>query len=156
MKIIHDRERFPNLEAFLLRPLFAHLATASEDGPRDSPVWFLWEDGALWIIGNEKTDTFPKRIQKDPRCAVGIVDFDLETDLVEHVGMRGRATLEVCEAERARALLRRYLGDDESTWDTRFRAALIDTDSVLVKFEPQTVVVRDVSYVKGLDFLKYS
>ncbi len=64
MKIIYDRERFPNLEAFLLRPLFAHLATALEDGPRDSPVWFLWEDGALWIIGNKKTDTFPKRIQK--------------------------------------------------------------------------------------------
>lgn len=97
----------------------------------------------------------PEADSKDPRCAVGIVDFDIETGLVEHVGMRGHATLKTF-AERANTLLRHYLGHNESTWDTRFRAALIDTDSVLVKFEPQTVVVRDVSYVKGLDFLKYS
>ena len=149
MEIIHDRERAPNLGEFLLRPLFAYLATTSEDGPRDSPVWFLWEDDALWIIGNEKTDTFPKRIQKDPRCAVGIVDFDVQTGLVEHVGMRGRAVVEPFEVGRARTLLRRYLGADESAWDERFKAALTDRDSLLVRFEPQTIVVRDVSYTNS-------
>ena len=149
MKVIRDREHSPSLEEFLLRPLFAHLATASEDGPKDSPVWFLWEDSALWIIGNKKTDTFPKRIQGDPRCAVGIVDFDVQTGLVEHVGMRGFATLETFDTRRARTLLRRYLGNDESTWDERFRVALTDPDNVLIKFNPQTVVVRDVSYTKS-------
>jgi len=53
-----------DIDDFLQRPLFAHLATASEDGPRESPVWFLWEDGAIWLIGNSR-DSFQKRIQKD-------------------------------------------------------------------------------------------
>jgi hypothetical protein len=55
-----DLEREPAqelIEKILSRPLFAHLATASERGPRESPVWFLWEGGALWIIGNYKTDS---------------------------------------------------------------------------------------------------
>ena len=149
MEIIRDRERSPDLEDFLSRPLFAHLATASEEGPRDSPVWFLWQENALWIISNEQTDTFPKRIQDDPRCAVGIVDFDVQTGLVEHVGMRGYAALALFDAERACTLLRRYLGDDENSWDERFRAVLTGTDSVLVRFDPQSVVVRDVSYTSA-------
>jgi hypothetical protein len=56
MKLIHDRPGTVDLEEFLSRPLFAHLATASEEGPRESPVWFLGEDGAVWIIGSRRDD----------------------------------------------------------------------------------------------------
>ena len=97
------------LHAILARPLFAHLATAHADGPRHSPVWFLWEDDALWIISNAK-DTFPQRIATEPRCAIGIVDFDVSSGRVHHAGFRGKATVEPWEPERARRLLRRYLG----------------------------------------------
>ncbi|MFN3971116.1 MAG: hypothetical protein ACK4L4_07060 [Gemmobacter sp.] len=34
-------------EAILHLPLMANPATMSPDGPRDAPVWFLWEEGAL-------------------------------------------------------------------------------------------------------------
>lgn len=148
--MIRDRDRSPELESFLERPLFASLATASEDGPRSSPVWFLWAD-ALWIISNDRTDSFPERIRKDPRCAVSIVDYNAGTGLVEHVGMRGRASVRPFEAERARTLLRRYLGQNEALWDTRFRNTLIDPENVLIAFTPETVVVRDVSYTIGSD-----
>ena len=37
-----DRALF-ELDEFFGRPLFAHLATNSEHGPRESPVWFLVE-----------------------------------------------------------------------------------------------------------------
>ena len=47
------------LEAFLARPLFCHLGTASEEGPRVSPLWFLWEEGAIWIIATLSNKTFP-------------------------------------------------------------------------------------------------
>jgi hypothetical protein len=94
MKLIHDWSRPVDLEEFLSRLLFAHLASASEEGPRESPVWFLWEDGAVWIIGSLRDDSFPRRIEREPRCAIGIVDFDLERGLVHHVGMRGRASVE--------------------------------------------------------------
>lgn len=134
------------MEQVLARPLFAHLATASDDGPRESPVWFLWEGGALWVIGNYRTDSFPKRVEREPRCAVGVVDFDAATGLVRHVGFRGRARLEAHDAARMTRLLSRYMGEPAS-WDPRFVEILDDADYIFVRFEPETAVVRDQSYV---------
>jgi hypothetical protein len=39
MKVERSGDPF-DLETFLARPLIAHLATASADGPRESPAWF--------------------------------------------------------------------------------------------------------------------
>jgi hypothetical protein len=135
------------LDRLLSRPLFAHLATASEQGPRESPVWFLWEDEIIWIIGNYRTDTFPGRVEREPRCALGVVDFDRSTGLVQHVGFRGRATLQPHDAERLRRLLSRYLGEHLADWDERFVNILGDADYVFVRFEPETAVVRDQSFI---------
>jgi hypothetical protein len=129
----------------LARPLFAHLATGSESGPRESPVWFLWEDEALWIIANEKTDSFPKRIELEPRCAVGIVDFDASSGLVQHVGFRGLALREAHDRDRMTRLLTRYLGEVKG-WDPRFVKILDDAEYIFVKFIPETTVVRDQSF----------
>ena len=133
------------LADILSRPLFAHLATASEQGPRESPVWFLWEEGALWIIGNYKTDTFPKRIEREPRCAVSVVDFDAASGLVRHAGFRGRARLAPHDPARMERLLGRYMGE-RARWDPRFVEILDDEDYIFVRFEPETAVVRDQSY----------
>jgi len=151
LMVIRDRPRSVDLDEFLARPLFTHLATASEDGPRESPVWFLWEDDAIWIIGSRRTDSFPARLVDEPRCAIGIVDFDRDSGLVHHVGMRGRATIERFDPERARRLLARYLGDSADTWDSRFRDALTDPDNLFVRVVPDTVVVRDQSYELGAE-----
>ena len=133
------------MDDILSRPLFAHLATASSQGPRESPVWFIWEDEALWIIGNHKTDSFPKRIAAEPRCAIGMVDFDASTGLVQHVGFRGRACLEPHDPDRMKRLFTHYMGEMQR-WDSRFITLLDDADYLFVRFEPETVVVRDQSY----------
>ena len=133
------------LDELLARPLFAHLATDSESGPRESPVWFLWEDEALWIIGNNKTDSFPKRIALEPRCAIGIVDFDVSGGTVQHAGFRGRAHLEPHDRDRMMRLLSRYMGE-VGGWDPRFVKLLDDRDYAFIRFIPETVVVRDQSY----------
>jgi Pyridoxamine 5'-phosphate oxidase len=146
VRVIRDRPVSVELDEFLARPLFAHLATSSDEGPRESPVWFLWEDGAIWIIGSRRSDTFPARLERDPRCAIGIVDFELERGLVHHVGMRGRAAIEPFDPDRARRLLARYVGGESDNWDRRFRDALADPDNLLVRFVPETVVARDQSY----------
>jgi hypothetical protein len=146
MKLIHDRPSAVDLEEFLSRPLFAHLASASEDGPRESPVWFLWEEEAVWILGSLRYDSFPRRIDREPRCALGIVDFDPERGLVHHVGMRGRASIEPFDRDRATRLLRRYLGERVEGWDRRFQDTLQDADNVLIRFEPESIVARDQSY----------
>ena len=134
------------MDELLALPLFAHLATHSQRGPRESPVWFLWEDEAVWIIGNYRTDTFPARIEREPRCAIGIVNFDRTKGLVQHLGFRGRARLEPQDGERMMRLLKRYLGEELSQWDARFREILDDADYIFVRFEPETAVVRDQSY----------
>lgn len=141
-----DKEAAHSLmKDILSRPLFAHLATSSEAGVRESPVWFLWEDDALWIIGNYRTDSFPKRIERAPRCAIGIVDFDVSTGLVQHVGFRGLASLQPCDVEKMKRLLGRYMGKLED-WDARFVEILGDADYIFIRFEPETAVVRDQSY----------
>lgn len=154
MKIVHDTGSHFDLDEsgarrllddLLARPLFAHLATTSVSGPRESPVWFLWEDEALWIIGNYETDSFPKRINRDPRCAFGIINFDASRGMVQHAGFRGRAWLDGYDRDRVGRLLRRYLGQEED-WDARFAEILDDRDYVFVRFVAETVVVRDQSY----------
>lgn len=126
-------------------PLMAHIATASADGSRHSPVWFLWEDGAIWLIGTTR-DSFPRRLRLDPRCAIGVVHFDLERGILLHVGMRGSATVLPIDRDRLHRLLRRYLGDDERAWDAEFRHTVIDPLDLMVKFVPETIVARDQSY----------
>lgn len=75
----------------LAKPLMAHLATASPDGgPRHSPVWFLWEDDAIWLVSS-RGESLAARLRAEPRCAIGIVDFDCGKGILRHVGMRGAA-----------------------------------------------------------------
>ena len=133
-----------DLETVLGRPLFCYLAQASGAGPRLSPLWFLWEDGALWIIA--RTDrSYLERANRRPEAAVAIVDFDRRTGRVEHVGMRGTAAVEAYDPDRARRLLMKYLGDDRSEWPDGF-VDLSPDDYRLVRFDPETVVARDQSY----------
>lgn len=52
-----------DVEEFLSRPLTARVAT---NGPTVRPTWFLWEDGAFWIL----TGTWarlPDRVRADLR-----------------------------------------------------------------------------------------
>lgn len=147
VRVIRDRPRSVDLDEFLRRPLFAYLGTSSEHGARVSPVWFLWESEQIWIIGTA-SDSFPARIQRDPRCSLAIVDFDRTSGLVQHVGIRGRATVEPFEIDRAKRILRRYLGPREEHWDAdRFvEPYLGEPGDVLILLIPETVVARDQSY----------
>ena len=137
-----------DIEAFLRKPLFAHLATASSEGPRESPVWFLWEAEELWLVGNER-DSFPKRIRAEPRCSVGIVEFDLENGQLRHVGIRGIGKVEALDRARLHRLLSRYLGENEAGWNGQFRGAVIDRLNLMVRVVPTSIVARDQSYFAG-------
>lgn len=139
-----DRPVF-DLNEFLSRPLYAHLAHSSEHGPRESPVWFHWDGQAIWIIGGS---SFPANLKREPRCALGIVDFDLATGRSHHVGMRGKAEVLPYDRAMTKTIFRRYFGPKEDDWDPRFRydATGEAADLTMVRFTPETVVVRDQSY----------
>lgn len=137
-----------DLETFLARPLFCFLATTADGLPRVSPLWFLREDGAVWIIGDGRK-TYPGRIEDCPETALAVVDFDRATGTVEHVGMRGRATVEPHDPARSERLLERYLGPDSDEYDEAFFGDPDEwgDETVTVRFDPETVVARDQSYV---------
>jgi nitroimidazol reductase NimA-like FMN-containing flavoprotein (pyridoxamine 5'-phosphate oxidase superfamily) len=135
-----------DIKEFLRRPLFAHVATLGDCGPCETPVWFLWEDGALWIIASSAS-SLPKRLAKDERAAIGIVDFDLERGFLQHLGFRGVATVAPMDQGRRTRLVRRYLGHEDQ-WNLWFKESVVDRQDVLVKFIPDSAVARDQSYFR--------
>ena len=91
--------------------------------------------------------SFPGNRKRDPRCALGIVDWDLATGLSQHVGIRGQAEVLPLDPAMARTIFRRYFGPDESAWDRRFDDVLCgETGVEMVRIKPETVVIRDQSY----------
>jgi hypothetical protein len=138
-----DRAIF-ELDEFLSRPLYAHLAHNSDRGPRESPVWFHWDGQAFRIIGGT---SFPANLKRDPRCALGIVDWDPATGRSQHVGVRGRAEVLAFDPAMARTIFRRYFGPQEDDWDRRFDDVFTGEPGLeMVRIVPETVVVRDQSY----------
>ena len=137
-----------DIDTFLNRPLFCFLATVEENLPRISPLWFLWEDSAIWIIA-DAGKTYPSRVEQNPETALAIVDFDRTAGTVQHVGMRGHAAVEQHDPSRAERLLARYLGPNKAEWDvSRFPDPREWGDEmVMIRFDPETVVARDQSYV---------
>lgn len=139
-----------SIDDVLALPLFCHLATISQEGdPRVSPLWYHWEDEALWIIADMEK-TYTSRVQRHPATAVAIMDFDARDARVRHIGMRGTSTLEPLDDGLVKRKLTRYLGPDEEAWDPMFHG--LDPDRWrFIKFEPATVVARNQSYRPSLD-----
>lgn len=135
------------IEDVLRKPLMAHLSTVEDGAPRDSPVWFLWEDSCLWIFGTSK-DSFVKRLRTEPKCAVGIVEYDLENGILKHVGFRGKAFLKRCNKDRLMRFVAKYLGEDKLNWNPWFIANIVDPLDTMVKITPQSIVAKNVSFFK--------
>jgi Pyridoxamine 5'-phosphate oxidase len=134
----------------LERPLMAILSTTSPEGPRNAPVWYLWEEGALWMLGRADGSSV-RRLATDPRCAVEIVQFDLAGGILLHLGFRGRASVEPNCPDRFRRLLTRYLGPDESAWNPWFIetiAKVEDSEGRFIRLAPESTFTNNVSYVR--------
>ena len=54
-------------------PLSAHLATSVDDRPHVAPVWYVYDDGSLWVAtGGKKLEN----VRRNPRVAVSIESAD--------------------------------------------------------------------------------
>ena len=99
--------------------LMANLATVAVGSePRNAPMWFIWEDGVIWLLGSSDSSSVG-RIDADPRCAIEIVKFENTSGILLHLGLRGRATIEPISPPRFRQLLKKYLGQEEN-WNSWF------------------------------------
>ena len=137
-------------EEVLAMPLMAVLATGSADGPRGAPVWYQWEEGALWMPSREGASS-ARRVAADPRVAVEVVDYDLAAGVLRHLGLRGRASVEPSDPARFRRLLARYLGPDPVRWNAWFVenvACIDDPSGRMIRLEPESVFTNDVSFFR--------
>ena len=138
-------------EDVLRLPLVANLATSDAVGaPRNAPVWFHWEAGALFMLADESSSSL-RRIEHDPRVAVEIVDYDNGRGVMRHIGLRGRASVEMMDEALFRRLLSRYLGNDESLWNPWFIenvAQVSDPSGRLLRLVPESLFTNDVSFFR--------
>lgn len=135
-----------DVDDFLRHPLTARLAT---NGPTVRPVWFLWEDGAFWVLTGPWARLFD-RVKEDPRLALVVDECDLATGRVRQVIARGRGELVPFDVPRGRRKLTRYLGADEADWDTRFVHFLHDDPAergtMWLRLTPDSLTANDLSY----------
>jgi SAM-dependent methyltransferase len=134
-----------DLKELLSRALVAHVATSGQANTR--PVWFLWEDDAIWWL-TDTTSQLYEALQLDPQVAFSLDTCDLRTGSVLQVMARGPAEILPLDSERARRKLAKYLGPDESIWDEeRFiQGTFENAKSRLVRFSPTHLRARDLSY----------
>ena len=132
-----------DVDEFLAQALTARVATA---GPTVRPTWFLWEDGAFWILTSPEVRLM-HHVQRDPALAIVVDVCDLATGLVRQVIAKGGAEIVPFDVPRGRRMLVRYLGPDESRWDRRFREYLHEDPTVVwLRMRPASVRAADLSY----------
>jgi nitroimidazol reductase NimA-like FMN-containing flavoprotein (pyridoxamine 5'-phosphate oxidase superfamily) len=135
------------LDGYLAEPRVARVAT---NGPRVTPVWFLWEESAFWWLTGPWS-VLPERLATDPTVALVVDSCDLATGQVRQVRAWGAATIVPYDSDRAYRKLSRYLGADVGRWDTsRFRIEDPgSTDTRFVRLEPTRLAAIDLSFAAG-------
>jgi hypothetical protein len=135
-----------DVDAFLRQPLTARVATT---GPTVRPTWFLWEDGAFWILTGPWSRLL-SRVESDPQVALVVDICDIASGLVRQVIARGVSEVVPFDKPRGRRKLVRYLGEDERRWDERFRRYLADDPAdrgtVWLRLRPDRLTATDLSY----------
>jgi Pyridoxamine 5'-phosphate oxidase len=115
-------------DAFLAEARTCRLATVGPSGPHVSPLWFVWDGGALWLHSLNRSQRWTD-LMRDPRTAAVI---DAGDSYAELHGVEVRGTVEVVgevprtgaegseELERVElAFARKYTGQDQFGYDGR-------------------------------------
>ena len=131
----------PQVADFLRGRLLGRLATASPDGqPHIVPVWFLWEDGAVWISSYRSTRKVID-IERNHKCAL-VVDIENNNDGLTAVVLEGQAELVSVPVDTVKQRIERiyikYLGPD-GVLEKDPQSWLNSPENVLIKFTPTRV-----------------
>jgi hypothetical protein len=141
------------LDAFLTEQRTCRVATASQDGPHLTPLWYVWDETALWLYSVVRSQRWTD-ISRDRRVAVLVDTGDAYGELrgaelrgaVEIVGEVPRTgTPDARLAEPERLYARKYEGagmmhhtgrhawlrlvpDKITSWDFRKKVSVEDYD----------------------------
>lgn len=128
-------------EEFLLRRLLGRLATASTDGqPHVVPVWFLWDDNAVWISSYRSTRKVID-LERNQKCAL-VVDVENNDGGLTAVLLEGCAELVNQPVEEVKDRIERvyekYLGPD-GLLEKDPQAWLNSPENLLIKITPSRI-----------------
>ncbi len=130
------------IDSFLSTPaLLGRLATVSAKGmPHVVPVWYLWEDGCIWVHTFESTRKV-RQLRKHAECAL-VVDVVDKVEGLTAVLVEGQADLVTAPRSevrgRAERVYQRYLGPDELA--ARDPQSWLDSDEGLIlKITPRKI-----------------
>lgn len=129
----------------------AHPIFVATNGPTLRPLWYQWEEGCFWMISGPWAKLFA-RIQKDPKLALLIDIEERDTGRIYQIMANGNAEVTPYDIPRARRMLHRYLGPDESKWSTApddYPGYLRDPGppgAVWLKLKPTTLKTFNFSY----------
>ena len=132
----------PDLETFLSRPLLARLGTANPQTgqPHVTPVWYLWEEGTLWISVFRSTRK-GRELLANPRCSV-VIDVDESGLSLRAALFEGTADLLTgpndFNTEMFTRIYTRYLGPD-GVLATDPQEWIHSPENLLVKLTPERV-----------------
>jgi hypothetical protein len=86
----------------------------------------------------------------NPKCAVEIVQFDSESGVLLHLGLRGEASIEPMSPALFYRLLKKYLGNEQNwnPWFIENIAKIEDSEGRLIKLKPQGVFTNNVSFFR--------
>lgn len=131
------------IDVFLAQPLIARLATASNNRPQVTPLWFLWDGESLWM---ETHPDFKKarNLKQNPECQV-VIDVNGGGLRIKGVVFEGRAELihepTKLVMDTVSSIYERYLGAEAFVTPTV--KAMLDSRHVLIKLTPRKVMSWD-------------
>lgn len=76
------------LDAFLADERTCRVATVSPQGPHNTPLWYAWHDGSIWLTSLSRSQRWTD-LMRDPRVAV-VVDAGHDYGELRGVELRGR------------------------------------------------------------------
>lgn len=127
------------LNEFLKTPmLLARIATIAKNGqPHVVPVWYLWDQGSVWISSFSST-RHVRNLRADPRCSI-VIDEAPNGEENWGVIFDGKAELVTEPREfvetQTKKIYTRYLGTEEikkpdpQSW-------IYDPENLLIKLTP--------------------
>jgi nitroimidazol reductase NimA-like FMN-containing flavoprotein (pyridoxamine 5'-phosphate oxidase superfamily) len=130
------------IDEYLALPLIARLATADPDScqPHAVPVWYAWQDGAIWISSFASTRKV-RVLKANPLCSIAI-DSAESGWANQAVILEGAAELVTQPRELVYSIstliYTRYLGE-QGVLEADPQSWIHDNENLLIKLTPRKI-----------------
>ncbi len=127
------------MNCFLAEKLLARIATSSfeKNQPHVVPVWYLWENGSIWISSYRSTRKI-KDLQSNAKCSI-VIDRSESFQGLSAVLFEGQAEIIDSPAETiqeiATRIYARYLGPD-GVLEPEPQEWIHSPENLLIKLSP--------------------